>query len=157
MKSFSFLAMRGVTPDLWGLAFDGSGNLWTKRRSGYSGETCGISEFPAPLSATTSASTQFPFDCGQLEPGLAFDAQGKMYSDSQSGVEVFDPPFGGNATPAFTIPVQTPQALAFDRRGNLYVSTGGNIVEFSPPFTSGSAPVVTLATPSGATGIAIGQ
>lgn len=153
---FSFVAVHALESSLHGFALDGSGNLWAKRKVGIFAGTCSIAEFPAPLSATTLQSTSFAFNCGQLEPGLGVDAQGNVYSDTASGVDVFKPPFGANSTAAFTIPVQTPVGIAFDRRGNLYVSSAGNIVEFSPPFSAGSAPVVSAATPTGATRIAIG-
>ncbi len=153
--SVTFPVMRGSLLRTQGLAFDGSGHLWTN--TGFRG-TCTMQEYSTPIEPSTTAVLTFNNSCANGY-GLAFDSSGNMYSDGINGVDVYDAPFTASTTRAFTINNLSPVYLAFDPSGNLYVADiGGSLHEFSPPFSSKSVPVVALALPGvpETAGIAIG-
>ena len=104
----------------WGLACDGSGNLYV---TNWFGST--VSEFEpksgtpigAPGNTTPSATLT-----GLYNPwALAFDGAGNLYVSNWSGntVSKFTP---GSTTPSATLTgLQQPFSLAFDSSGNLFV------------------------------------
>lgn len=107
-----------ASPQLLGMAFDGSGNLF--------------------VSAADSASLRFTPDGVQSTFaskdsiwGLAFDRSGNLYAVASTSKMVikFTP---AGAESSFTPRLENPSTLAFDRNGDLFVVDGTAILKFTP-------------------------
>ena len=134
----------------YGVAFDGSGNLWV---SEYDNNR--ILEFKPPFSVGMSASlvlgqpnftsnTSGASQSAMYYPeGIAVDGSGNLWvADHGNGrILEFKPPFsnGMNASLPLGQPNVGPSGIAVDGSGNVWVSDqGGNrVLEFQPPFSSG--------------------
>jgi sugar lactone lactonase YvrE len=139
----------------YGLAFDGSGNLWV---ANYGSDS--VVEFTASqltASGTTSANVTVGTGSGTGPNGPTFDSSGNLwvaYNTTNQVAEFTAPQLtaSGSPTPAVLLSassgsLDSPTHLTFDSSGNLWVansagSTDGNgsVVEFTGPFATGSPP-----------------
>ncbi|MBV8637781.1 MAG: hypothetical protein JO322_06820 [Candidatus Eremiobacteraeota bacterium] len=127
-----------------GMAFDAGGNLWVK-----DDDKKTMDEYVPPFTSTSIPKLTFPKGSGAPYGSMTFDSHDVMYV-TNSGIDVYKPPFTKNSRKAFTISVPGPNSLAVDASGNLYAAcTNGRVYVFSPPFSAGSRPRVTMAIPTG--------
>ena len=128
VSTFAKVKAPGV---LWGVAFDGSGNLFVGRDAG-SGSSGGISRI-------TPSGLVTPFFSGASVEGLAFDSSGNLYASSPGSIRRFGPDgantiiangsFGEGSFGA---------GLAFDRYGDLFAADreGKAVLKVGPDGTT---------------------
>ena len=104
----------GLT-NAYGLAFDGSGNLFVAEYSPVSGRIIEI----------TPGGVQSTFATGLKEVlGLAFNSAGDLFVPEYVSGNIYEYTPGGVQS-TFISGLHQPSAVAFDGAGNLYVSVGG--------------------------------
>ena len=131
------LSPQGVN-GAYGLAFDGSGNLFVGNVNGNS-----VTEYAPPYTgaplATITANLQSP-------AGLAVDASGNLFVAQYNGnVLEYQPPYTGDAN--LSLSLGTVRQIALDSSGDLFaadVSTAAGVVhEMAPPYAFGTQTNIT--------------
>jgi sugar lactone lactonase YvrE len=163
----SILSITGLSPVLGepvALAFDGAGNLYISDYS--NGRIVRVSTLVVAGSTSSGLGTvigtgAFTFAEDTLT-GLAVDAQGNIYADSQNGSSVVKVTAAGVASelsfPGVTPAINDAQGVAVDAMGNVYVVDSANqrIVRLTTAGVASALGISGLPAPSGLGGTLFG-
>jgi sugar lactone lactonase YvrE len=163
----SILSITGLSPVLGepvALAFDGAGNLYISDYS--NGRIVRVSTLVVAGSTSSGLGTvigtgAFTFAADKLT-GLAVDAQGNIYADSQNGSSVVKVTAAGVASelnfPGITPAINDAQGVAVDAMGNVYVVDSANqrIVRLTTAGVASALGISGLPAPSGLGGTLFG-
>jgi hypothetical protein len=123
----------------FGLAFDGSGNLW------YHDRTAGIIEYSPPFSAASAPVTIMNNGSFQNLGDMAFDASGNLYLTNLGGnVQEVSPPFAPASTAFQTLAVPGNAYGIAATANDVFVSNlNGGVSQYALPITGASTPITT--------------
>jgi streptogramin lyase len=126
----------------YGLAFDGSGNLWFHDFGN------GLIEYSPPFSASSNPGVIMTSGSFQDAGELAFDSSGNLYMANQAHQTILEvpPPFttGSIASQSLTVS-GNPYGVAVGPNDVFGSSLAGHVYEYAFPLTGTSTPVATLA------------
>jgi hypothetical protein len=125
------------------MTFDASGRLFVDNQAAL------IRVFAQPI--TSSSTPLFTITATFGVKDMVIDAGGRLYAiEAQTAtccVEVFNPPFSGSSTSAFSLANTTsgsPWGGALDGAGDLFLADTTGVSEYAAPISSGSAPAHTF-------------